>query len=70
MLIAPYWADADTRGIGTVYYRSTTDEALLSRMTQDVGDSFSGVTFTPQYLFIATWFEIGYFSNHTDKVPL
>ena len=35
-LIAPFWADADTRGIGRVYYRSTTNQALLEKMTQDI----------------------------------
>jgi len=30
-LIAPFWADVDTRGIGTVWFRITTNSSLLAR---------------------------------------
>ena len=66
-LIAPFWADADTRGIGRVYYRSTDNESLLIRMTQDVSDTF-GTMFTPEYLFVSTWYKVGYYNHRTDKV--
>ena len=67
-LIAPYWADADIRGIGNVYFRVTTSPTLLNQMTQDISAIFSGVTFVPQYLLVVTWFSVGYYELHTDLV--
>lgn len=69
VLIAPFWADVDTRGIGSIYYRLTSNQTLLDRLSMDISSSFADqVTFSPQILFIATWIEVGYFSMHTDKV--
>ena len=69
VLIAPFWADVDIRGIGSIYYRITSNETLLNRFSMDITSSFTGqVIFSPQILFIATWSEVGYFSMHTDKV--
>jgi hypothetical protein len=69
VLIAPFWADVDIRGIGSIYYRTTSNQTLLERFSDNISSSFSGqVTFSPQILFIATWMEVGYFNNRTDKV--
>ena len=68
-LIAPFWADADTRGIGQVYYRSTVNQTLLEKMMQDINKTF-GEIFFPEYLFVSTWHEIGYYNRKTDKVYL
>ena len=69
VLIAPFWADVDTRGIGSIYYRLTSNQTLLNRFSMDISSFFAGqVTFSPQILFIATWFEVGYYNMHTDKV--
>ena len=68
-LIAPYWADVDTRGTGTVWYRETTDLLLLARAASDIQAAFiSQGSFAPTYLFIATWDRVGYFSRQTDLV--
>ena len=66
-LIAPFWADADTRGIGRVYYRSTTNQALLEKMTQDINETVGGMFF-PEYLFVSTWHQVGYYDRKIDKV--
>ena len=67
-LIAPFWADADTRenGSGTVFYRETTNPALLQRASREIQDGLL-VSFSPSHLFIATWDSIGYFGG-TDRV--
>ena len=68
-LIAPYWADVDTRGTGTVYYRESQDTDLLRRARDDIFMAFSGrIRFQPVFLFIATWDRVGYFSRQTDRV--
>ena len=66
-LIAPFWADADTREIGQVYYRSSTNHTLLEKMTQDINE-IVGEMFFPEYLFVSTWHEVGYYDRKTDKV--
>ena len=69
MLIAPYWADVDTRGIGDIYYRQTTDPSLLARATSEIRAAFpasQNVTITN--LLIATWDRVGYYFQNTDKV--
>ena len=67
-LIAPYWADVDTRGAGTVWYRETDNLELRTRAAGDIRTAFNQSTFLPMQLFIATWERVGYFSQHTDLV--
>ena len=71
-LIAPFWADIDTRGTGEIYFKETKDSRLLKlardvirRATHQVA-RISG--FKPEWLLIATWYQVGYFSSHTDQV--
>lgn len=69
MLIAPYWADVDTRGTGTVWYRQTSDEALLLRARREIRSAFvSQMTFQPTMLFIATWDHVGHYNQRTTRV--
>ena len=68
-LIAPFWADVDTRGSGEVYYRETNNSNLLGNVTLEIQSAFVDFAdFTPTSLFIATWVEVGYFDNNTDLV--
>lgn len=62
--IAVYWGDVDTTGSndGAVYYRSTTDSALLAHWSALVPDhNFHGVS-----AFIVTWYQVGYYYEHND----
>ena len=68
-IIAPFWADADLRGIGEVYYRQTDNSILLARATNEIKAAFlmfQNVNVTS--LFIVTWDSVGYYDRHTDKV--
>ena len=68
-LIAPYWADVDTRGTGQVWYRETANPDLLNRAQREIRRVFSTQeNFVPINLFIATWDHVGYYDNRTDKV--
>lgn len=67
ILIAPFWADADTREVGTVYFRTTINETLLDKMSNNI-NSFLGIDFSPVYLFVSTWHKVGYFERKKDKV--
>ncbi len=81
-MIAPFWADVDTRmsletppagvpeeEIGKVRFREEFDSESLAKAGQEIREAFIGLsTFTPTSLFIATWSNVGYFSLHIDKV--
>lgn len=71
-MIAPFWADVDTRGIGEIYFKETTDHNLLSKandVIQDATHQAAGLSrFKPSWMLIATWYKVGYFSSHTDQV--
>jgi len=68
-LIAPYWADVDTSSVGSgmIFYRQTTNNSLLQRVSKEIQDGLS-VSFFPSHLFIATWDAVSHFSSPTDKV--
>ena len=67
-IIVPFLANADTTGIGNVYYRLTTNQTLLNQAAQTINNAFGETSFIPQYLVVATWFQVGYYHNKTDKV--
>uniref|UniRef100_A0A1X7VHY5 Sushi domain-containing protein n=1 Tax=Amphimedon queenslandica TaxID=400682 RepID=A0A1X7VHY5_AMPQE len=68
-LIAPFWADVDTRnGAGTVYYRETTASAIVSKVAQDIALAFPNQPpFTAKSVVIVTWSEVGYYEENDDK---
>ena len=70
LLIAPFWADVDTRGNngGTIWYRSDVSEPTINKTKGLIEPAFSG--FSPVYAFIATWDHVGYFDRHTERVRL
>ncbi len=68
-LIAPFWADIDTNGTGQISYRRTNDSDLLEQVKQEIQKDFEDSrSFVPTTLLIATWDNVGYFVNGTDKV--
>ena len=67
-IIAPFWADVDTRGTGQISYRSTTDASLRQKASNLINRAFFTTAFSASYLFIATWDHVGYFALKTDKV--
>jgi hypothetical protein len=68
-LVAPYWADADTRSSGNVWYFQSTEPALLTKATKYIQRGFvAEQEFQPTHLFVATWDDVGYFQRNADKV--
>ena len=60
-LIAPFFADADTTRLGTVWFRETNDTTILNKADKDIDRAFPHQTsFQPQVAFITTWDGIGY----------
>lgn len=73
-IVAPFWSDVDTRGIGAVWYRQTTDKNLLQRALMDITRDptlfpvLDLHNFSPRLALIATWDHVGYYNAQTDKV--
>ena len=54
-----------------LFSRETQDASLLQRATESVRDAFSyGSDYEAKSLFIATWKDVGYYSQGVDKVFL
>ena len=67
--VAPFWADADTRMAGDVWYRQSTAQMLLDRANMQIRNAFPlQPQFTATHLIIATWDRVGYFDRKSDKV--
>ncbi|CAB3980322.1 sushi domain-containing 2-like [Paramuricea clavata] len=62
-MIAPYWADVDTRNGGEVFYRQSASVELFQRATNDVKRYFASQfpSFQASWVFIATWQNVSRF---------
>ena len=71
-LIAPFWADVDTRTGGSVSYRESMDKDDMVRAQRDIRMAFPGQAddFKPRLVFVVTWDHVGYFDRHLDKVHI
>jgi len=68
-IVAPFWADVDSRGTGQVHFSESTNANLLDRVNREIKRVFPAqVPFTASYLFIVTWKGVGYFDSKTDKI--
>lgn len=68
-VIAPLYTHVDTRGSGTVYYCETDSPEIVSRAGGLVRSSFKDARdFMPSHVFLATWLDVGYFNEKSDKV--
>lgn len=68
-MVAPFWADADTRkGDGGIYFRETSDICQIDRATEEIRSFTGDSTFRPSVLLVATYNKVGYTQMKTDKV--
>jgi nidogen (entactin) len=68
-LLAALYSDIDCRTSGHVWYRVSSDPALLNLASDWVVESAGfDPAFSPRELFIATWDRVGYFEEKSDKV--
>lgn len=59
---APYWADVYTKRGGRVWYRVTTEQAIISRAARDVIRAFPRDTkFVANWVAIVTWNEVSFY---------
>jgi len=73
-IIAPFWADVDTRGnAGRVWYGESMNEANLVRAANEIKEAYPFLVpndFNITSLFIATWEDVGYYNQKRDKVAV
>ncbi|XP_076380704.1 nidogen isoform X1 [Megalopta genalis] len=68
-VIAPLYTHVDTRGSGRVYYGETDSPEVLARAGGMVRHAFKDAAdFVPTHVFLATWLDVGYFNEKSDKV--
>lgn len=72
-MIAPYYADVDTRngsGRGHVWYRdASSDKVLLTRATNEIRATFADRTnFEATFVFVATWDHVGFYQRPESNI--
>uniref|UniRef100_A0A8V0X6J7 NIDO domain-containing protein n=1 Tax=Gallus gallus TaxID=9031 RepID=A0A8V0X6J7_CHICK len=65
--VAPYWGDVDNVLGGEIFYRQTTDPALLKLITQHINQYFPSIPFTATWAFVATWDHVAYYDSRSNK---
>ncbi|XP_076071661.1 protein mesh-like [Mytilus galloprovincialis] len=61
-LVAPYWADIDTRNGGIVWYRESTNLTLLTKASDEIQVIFAEhYNFRAAWMFIATWDNVAFY---------
>lgn len=67
-LVAPYWADVDNVLGGDIFYRQTTDPALLGDISKHITQYFPKKPFTATWALVATWDHVAYYGSTSEKV--
>ncbi|NXW66419.1 TECTA protein, partial [Eurystomus gularis] len=65
--VAPFWADVNNVKGGDVFYRQTTEPALLERITEDINRYFPTIPFRATWAFVATWDHVAYYGTESQK---
>ncbi|KAM4651860.1 alpha-tectorin-like [Discoglossus pictus] len=65
--VAPYWGDVNIQITGIVFYRESTDAALLQRITVDINKYFPKLHYKAAWAFVATWDKVAYFGSRSKK---
>ncbi|XP_030630870.1 alpha-tectorin [Chanos chanos] len=60
-IIAPFWADIDTRQKGTISYRQYISGSILTQATEDINQYFPDLSFNASFVFVATWDRVPYY---------
>ncbi|KAK0096570.1 hypothetical protein PV326_005114 [Microctonus aethiopoides] len=68
-VIAPLYTHVDTKGSGKIFYGETDSPEILSRAGDAVHAAFKNASdFMPTHVFLATWIDVGYFNEKSDKI--
>ncbi|CAC5373566.1 Sushi, nidogen and EGF-like domain-containing protein 1,Alpha-tectorin [Mytilus coruscus] len=65
IVLAPFWADIDTRGCGStcgIWYRESTELVDLSKASSEIRYYFPAMNhFNAKWTYIATWYNVPFF---------
>lgn len=73
-VVAAFWADADTRGAGTTYYRgfsatNSIDQPVLSGIDTYMHSTIPELSgFQTTWALIVTWDAVGYYPSQSNLV--
>uniref|UniRef100_A0A672LEL5 NIDO domain-containing protein n=1 Tax=Sinocyclocheilus grahami TaxID=75366 RepID=A0A672LEL5_SINGR len=60
-IIAPLWTDVDVSMNGIILYQQYSTGSVLTRATQDINQYFPDLSFTANWVLVATWERIAYY---------
>uniref|UniRef100_A0A3B5ACG6 Alpha-tectorin-like n=1 Tax=Stegastes partitus TaxID=144197 RepID=A0A3B5ACG6_9TELE len=60
-IIAPFWTDIDNRRNGQINYMQYTSGTVLQQATRDINTYFPRLSFTAEWVFVATWYQVAYY---------
>ncbi|XP_077867226.1 sushi, nidogen and EGF-like domain-containing protein 1 [Saccoglossus kowalevskii] len=64
-MVAPFWADVNTRNGGNVYWRETTDPKIVARAIKDI-NTYTCDLLDVVWVFIATWDNTAFYGAESD----
>uniref|UniRef100_A0A3B3CSJ6 NIDO domain-containing protein n=1 Tax=Oryzias melastigma TaxID=30732 RepID=A0A3B3CSJ6_ORYME len=67
-IIAPFWTDLDNSQTGSVLFNQYTSGSVLQQATQDINSYFPNLSFSAEWVFVATWYEVAYFGASRTKI--
>ena len=69
-IVAPFWADVDSRGTGEIWVRnSTADTVAFEKIKGFVANAFTDIPeFMASEVIIQTWDRVGYYNKNINKV--
>ncbi|XP_073684040.1 sushi, nidogen and EGF-like domain-containing protein 1 [Garra rufa] len=60
-IIAPLWTDVDVSINGIISYQQYSSGSVLTQATQDINQYFPDLSFTANWVLVATWDRVAYF---------
>ncbi|XP_015172869.1 PREDICTED: nidogen-2 isoform X3 [Polistes dominula] len=68
-VIAPLYTHVDTRASGMIYWAETDSPEVIARAGGMIRSTFKdALDFEPTHVFLATWLDVGYYNEKSDKV--
>lgn len=68
-IIAPFWTDIDTTNGGNLWYRTTTDNAVLQQGSNETRTLFPEFTdFSASWMMIVTWKDVAAYDCSTSFI--
>ena len=69
-IVAPFWSDVDTSGVGNVYYHVYTEtrSPLIGRANEELASFTGDSTINTTWLMVVTWDGVPHFGGSLTEV--